>query len=79
MTYGANPSDANGAPGENDPLPPAHPSIDRVIEVRLRLPAEWIRSSNRDRVGSNSERLAGRLVVFLPGGRDVPLYRRRTA
>ncbi len=31
MTYGANPSDAHGAPGENDPLPPAHPRIDRVI------------------------------------------------
>lgn len=49
------------------------------IEVRLRLPAEWIRSSNRDRAGSNSERLAGRLVVLVPGGRDVPLHRRRTA
>ena len=31
MTYGTDPSDANGAPGENDPLPPAHPRIDRAI------------------------------------------------
>ena len=47
------------------------------VEVTLRLPAEWIRSSDRLQAGSNLERLAGRVAVYLPGGRDVPVHRKR--
>jgi DNA invertase Pin-like site-specific DNA recombinase len=47
------------------------------ISIGLRIPASLLRSSNRDRAGSNSQQLAGRVIVFLPNGRDMPVHRRR--
>lgn len=58
--------------GPHAPLPAILASADEWLLIAGAIEAG-------DRADSNSERLAGRLVVLVPGGRDVPLHRRRTA